>query len=285
MRQIQMKTTIVPQATTVAGSSLTSDNWQESGVQAISCDLESLIMRPGMAYLLQLDSLRAYVPWQQTLVLNALLSGKCQQGMYLLRCPIDGHKQSFSLEELLNLISHLAPDVVIFPNALTPRMVCRYYTEVNHPQPVSFFSKEALEASGEHTGAGVYLRWETSQSEVDWLTEVAAYEPMPRYVFGEFDVPMIQKLIEMGVCYIASDTPAADAMKGYLYTKSGGIALDNPGYADEFMPIDADCSCSTCQQQFTRAYLHHLLSQTPLLCQRLLLQHNLYFVTSLLKLK
>ena len=38
-----------------------------------------------------------------------------------------------------------------------------------------------------------------------------------------------------------------------------------------------NCSCETCSQGFTRAYFHHLLQHTPLLAQRFLVIHNVFF--------
>ena len=46
----------------------------------------------------------------------------------------------------------------------------------------------------------------------------------------------------------------------------------------QFETIDPECTCPTCSQQFTKAYLHHLLQQTPLLCHRLLIQHNVFWM-------
>lgn len=76
--------------------------------------------------------------------------------------------------------------------------------------------------------------------------------------------------------WIESDTPAANGMKGRIYTSSGVIDITDSSHALQFFPLDDACACPTCQTGFTRAYLHHLLAQTPLLCQRYLIQHNVW---------
>ncbi len=75
-----------------------------------------------------------------------------------------------------------------------------------------------------------------------------------------------------------SDQPAADAIKGELYSQAGNIQILDPQYRQQFIPIDANCACPTCHKGYTRAYLHHLLQQTPLLAQRLLVMHNVGFI-------
>lgn len=74
--------------------------------------------------------------------------------------------------------------------------------------------------------------------------------------------------------YIITDLPAADAYNGLVYFQRDTIDLKDKAYAMDFNLISSDCQCPTCTQKFTRAYLHHLFEHTPLLCQRLLIQHN-----------
>lgn len=73
----------------------------------------------------------------------------------------------------------------------------------------------------------------------------------------------------------ASDQPARDAVQGSVYTTQGApFSILDATYAMDFQILSPNCTCPTCQQGFTRAYLHHLLQTTPLLCHRLLLMHN-----------
>ena len=76
----------------------------------------------------------------------------------------------------------------------------------------------------------------------------------------------------------ASDRPARDALQGVVYNRDGALSLQDSNFALNFELIDADCACPTCQQAFTRAYLHHLLQSTPILCQRFLMMHNVFWM-------
>lgn len=79
-----------------------------------------------------------------------------------------------------------------------------------------------------------------------------------------------------GEAYYLSDKPANDGFLGYVYTSSGRQSITAVDNVSNFSVLDVACACPTCQQKFTRAYLCHLYQHTPLLCQRLLIQHNVY---------
>ncbi len=78
--------------------------------------------------------------------------------------------------------------------------------------------------------------------------------------------------------YLLSDKPAGDACAGIVYTQQGIVDIRDDEQRLNFSVIDERCACPTCEQKLTRAYLHHLLAHTPLLCQRFLIQHNVFFV-------
>ena len=48
------------------------------------------------------------------------------------------------------------------------------------------------------------------------------------------------------------------------------------------LPIDQNCSCSTCKN-YTVSYLHHLLKSEELLGLQLITGHNIYFMNDLMK--
>jgi queuine tRNA-ribosyltransferase len=50
--------------------------------------------------------------------------------------------------------------------------------------------------------------------------------------------------------------------------------LKNAGFREDFTPLDETCSCYTCQN-FTRAYLCHLVRAREILAYSLLSIHNI----------
>jgi len=90
----------------------------------------------------------------------------------------------------------------------------------------------------------------------------------------------INKLTLQGIEILAqpidSDAPAKAGMQGQVCAEEGLINILDASMAMDFNPISNHCACKTCQQPFSRAYLHHLLQNTPLLAQRFLIQHNVF---------
>ncbi|WP_203456397.1 hypothetical protein [Legionella sp. MW5194] len=76
---------------------------------------------------------------------------------------------------------------------------------------------------------------------------------------------------------IEANFPAEDAINGCVYDQGQVMNLSDSRYSQDFTVLSAGCACPVCQQNYTRAYFHHLLQHTPLLAQRLLIQHNVHY--------
>lgn len=76
---------------------------------------------------------------------------------------------------------------------------------------------------------------------------------------------------------VEADFPAADAMQGCIYDQGQAINLLDNQYSQDFTVLSTGCACPVCLECHTRAYFHHLLQHTPLLAQRLLIQHNVHY--------
>jgi Queuine tRNA-ribosyltransferase len=74
-----------------------------------------------------------------------------------------------------------------------------------------------------------------------------------------------------------SDQPAIDAIDGRFYFETTSANILDSEFEKDLGLLDKNCQCETCAQGFTRAYLHHLFEHTPLLAQRFLLSHNVFF--------
>jgi len=102
------------------------------------------------------------------------------------------------------------------------------------------------------------------------------------YYQGDLSLADFHQLAERMPCLVESDRPAQDAVSGLVYSEGACLSILDQQMAQAHQVIEAACQCPTCSQQFTRAYLHHLLQHTPLLAQRYLVQHNCYYVQQLL---
>ena len=270
-----MANSLTPVMTTAAGSCLTGANCTEVHINQAAYHLDDLLIKPGLSVLMKVPDLKQYTSWSGTLVLNASNLVTNKTGIYLLTSPYDGSKTQFNALQLMELIVHLKPDAVILPPglvALVPELWSQL-TETIFP----IIAVDAIEQLQISRPYGVYFNADNYKSTVELIEHLDSYSHRPCYVAGTIDLDLIKQLQIKGISYIESDLPAKDALQGTVYTHSGSIDLTQSSNAMDFELIESGCTCPTCSQNFTKAYLHHLYLHTPLLCQRLLIQHNLYY--------
>lgn len=104
----------------------------------------------------------------------------------------------------------------------------------------------------------------------------------PRYLMGVGTPCNIIEAVSRGVDLFDCVMPSRNARHGHLNTWSGIRNIMNAKYAEDELPIDEECGCSTCQRH-SRAYLRHLFKANEMLAMRLAVMHNLYFYNTLME--
>ena len=110
---------------------------------------------------------------------------------------------------------------------------------------------------------------------VDYLPE-----GKPRYVMGIGTPDYILEAIEHGVDMFDCVEPTRLARHGMAMTAHGRISLDKSRFAEDFEPVDPECSCYCCRN-YSRAYVRHLIKQNEIFGAMLLSEHNLHFLIRL----
>ncbi|OIP22954.1 tRNA guanosine(34) transglycosylase Tgt [bacterium CG_4_10_14_0_2_um_filter_33_32] len=105
-------------------------------------------------------------------------------------------------------------------------------------------------------------------------------EDKPRYLMGVGEPEDLLEAIERGIDMFDCVVPTRMARNGAVWTKKGRIDLNLAKYKLDPKPIDK-CSCKTCQN-YSRAYIRHLLKEKEVLGIRLTTMHNLHFIISLM---
>ena len=101
----------------------------------------------------------------------------------------------------------------------------------------------------------------------------------PRYLMGVGSPLEVIEAIMRGVDMFDSVFPTRNGRHGMAITSEGAINLRRAEFKTDRKPIDENCDCYTCQN-FTRAYVHHLLREKEILGMHLLSLHNVCFMTS-----
>ena len=132
-------------------------------------------------------------------------------------------------------------------------------------------------------GIGGYSVGEEHEVMFQTLGQVAAALPedKPRYLMGVGNPTTLVKAVGVGVDMFDCVLPTRTARMGTAFSSSGRMNMRNAKYTHDFGPLDPHCTCSTCQN-YSRAYLRHLVKQKEMLGGILLSIHNLHFLIDLM---
>ena len=124
---------------------------------------------------------------------------------------------------------------------------------------------------------------ESTQEMYHIIEAVEPFMPAnkPRYLMGVGTPVNILEAVERGIDFFDCVMPSRNARHGTIFTSRGIMNMRNAKYELDDRPLDESCNCPTCQN-FSRAYIRHLLKATEMLAMRLTVIHNLYFYNNLM---
>lgn len=148
----------------------------------------------------------------------------------------------------------------------------------------------AMPFDGMAIGGNLGNTFEAMYSVLDW-TIAELPRDKPRHLLGIGDIPSIFEAVERGVDTFDCVSPTRNARNGGLLKRFDDdgkplakfrINMRNAKYATDTRAVDETCSCYTCQN-YSRAYLRHLLKAGEQLAHSLATIHNLHFMAELMK--
>lgn len=137
---------------------------------------------------------------------------------------------------------------------------------------------------------GSYTSKQVLYQVLDW-TVPFFQDDKPRHLLGIGEVQDLFEGVARGIDFFDCVSPTRRGRHGnlYLHPKNGGhkennftMQVTNARFTTDPEPVDPGCHCFTCQN-FTRAYLQHLIKADEQLGQRLGSIHNEYFIVNLVK--
>lgn len=131
-------------------------------------------------------------------------------------------------------------------------------------------------------GIGGYSVGEPHELMLESLGPVCEAMPQdaPRYLMGVGNPTTILEAIALGVDMFDCVLPTRTARLGTAFSSEGRLNLRNARFANDFGPLDPECTCPTCSG-YTRAYLRHLVNTKEMLGAILLTTHNLHYLLDL----
>ncbi|HHE72708.1 MAG TPA: tRNA guanosine(34) transglycosylase Tgt [Chloroflexi bacterium] len=104
----------------------------------------------------------------------------------------------------------------------------------------------------------------------------------PRYLMGVGTPEDLVEGVARGVDIFDCVLPTRVARNGQALLRAGKLNMRNARFAADPAPIDATCTCYTCQH-FSRAYIRHLMIAREMLGATLLTIHNLHTMLQLIR--
>ncbi|PIQ51739.1 MAG: tRNA guanosine(34) transglycosylase Tgt [Comamonadaceae bacterium CG12_big_fil_rev_8_21_14_0_65_59_15] len=159
--------------------------------------------------------------------------------------------------------------------------------------------QESLEALVEMDLPGYAVGGVSVGEPKDEMLRIMAHTPhrlpwhKPRYLMGVGTPEDLVEGVAQGVDMFDCVMPTRNARNGTLFTRFGDLKMRNSRHRSDHAPLDATCTCYTCQGitrpngmvsgGFSRAYLHHLDRCGEMLAPMLLSIHNLHYYLNLMR--
>ncbi len=234
---------------------------------------------------------------------------------------LDGSKHVFTPESSIRIQEELGADIILAFDECTSPLAGRAYTHESMHR-THRWARQSLEAKGSDKQAlygiiqggywedlrkesteviasmpfdGIAIGGSLGESKADMVNVLDWVTPMlpqnkPRHLLGIGDVVDIFEGVERGVDTFDCVIPTRFARNGHAMMTPGtpGLSsrntlnLKNAQYKDDLRPVDSRCNCYCCQE-FSRAYIRHLLKANEMLGCQLLSIHNLNFLMRLLE--
>ena len=300
---------------------MTPEEVSATGAQIILGNTFHLMLRPGTEIINQHGSLHDFMNWKepiptdsgvfQVFSLDALR--KITEEGVRFSSPVNGDKVFLGPEESMQVQRALGADIVMIFDECTPYPATE--SEARQSMELSLrWARRSRDAHGDNPAAlfgivqgGMYpalrqaslaglkdigfegyalggLSVGETRAEREMIlqqTVMAMPEQSPRYLMGVGTPEDIVEAVYSGIDMFDCVLPTRNARNGHLYVSDGIVKLRNSANKTDIRPLDAACSCYTCQN-YSRAYLHHLDKCNEILGARLNTLHNLTYYQDLM---
>ncbi len=312
----------MPVGTQATVKTLTPDDLYQIGVEIVLANTYHLYLRPGEDLVKKAGGLHSFMNWKKGILTDSggfqvFSLSKLRQinddGVYF-NSHIDGSRHFLTPERVMEIEEKLGADIAMCFDECAP-YPCSYEEAKRAVDRTSSWARRCKYAHNREdqvlfgiVQGNVFpdLREKSAREIVGLdfpgyaigglsvgepkremyntleLVDCLLPKDRPRYLMGvgapEDLVEGVKRGIDMFDCVL----PTRLARHGTVYTRKGKITIRNAGFAEDFLPIDEDCNCYVCQN-FSRAYIRHLIKAGEILAPRLLTYHNLYFLTRLMQ--
>lgn len=312
----------MPVGTAATVKAMLPESVESTGADIILGNTYHLMLRPTAERIAKLGGLHNFMQWNKPILTDSggfqVMSLSdirkiSEQGVEF-KSHIDGSKHMLSPERSMEIQHLLGSDITMIFDECTPfpatHEVAKASMELSlrwaQRSKDAFIKREGYGLFGIIQGS-VYedLRIQSTQAlqdiEFDGMAigglavgegqeimfEVLDYTVphidthKPRYLMGVGKPTDIVGAVQRGVDMFDCVIPTRSGRNGQAFTRNGTINIRNSKYAEDTAPLDDQCSCKACQN-FSRAYIHHLVKSNEILGSMLMTWHNLHYYQDLM---
>lgn len=312
----------MPVGTQATVKTMTPHELVDAGAEIILSNTYHLYLRPGSDLIKEAGGLHQFMNWQRSVLTDSggfqvFSLGKLrkisEEGVEF-RSHLDGSKHFISPEKSMEIQMELGADIaMVFDECapypadydyvkkskdLTSRWAKRCQARHNRSDQSLFgivqggmyhdlrkaSAYELSELDFPGYGIGGLSVGEPKDIMYEVLDELIPHMPKdkPRYLMGVGSPDYLVEAVFRGVDMFDCVLPTRIARHGTVMTRTGNLTVRNQPFARDFMPIEEDCTCYTCQN-YSRAYIRHLLKANEILGMRLASIHNVTFLLRLME--
>jgi queuine tRNA-ribosyltransferase len=303
-----------PVGTQATVKSITPSQLSELGASLVLSNTYHLYLRPGDQLVAEFDGLHNFMNWSGPMltdsggfqVFSLSETRKIDQDGVTFKSHIDGSTHKFTPERSIAIQENLGADIIMaFDECAQP-----YDRDYNlrAMQRTHAWAQRCLEAKKRPDQAlfgivqgGIFtdLRQQSAEfiagldfpgnaigglsvgeTKEEMNTVLESVDPIlpqdkPRYLMGVGTPLDIVNAVMRGVDIFDCVLPTRLARHNAAMTRFGRLNMMNAVFSKDPRPIDENCGCYTCQN-FTRAYIRHLIVAKEMLSATLLSIHNLH---------
>ena len=311
----------MPVGTCATVKTLSPDELKALGAQIILSNTYHLYLRPGHSLIAEMGGLHTFMNWDRPIltdsggfqVFSLADLRKIREDGVEFRSHIDGSSHYFSPEKVMEIEMALGADIAMAfdecaPWPLEPRKVreamdrthrwaARAKAVHTHPRQALFgivqggtvkeLRQQSAKTLREMDFPGYGIGGLSVGEPKPLMDEMLDYtvpelpEDKPRYLMGVGSPDCLVEGVARGVDMFDCVLPTRIARNGTVLVPEGKLVIRNAEYARDPRPIQEGCGCYACQN-FSRAYIRHLLKAGEVLGIRLTTIHNLYYLTHLM---
>ena len=312
----------MPVGTQATVKAMTPDELKSLGAEIILSNTYHLAMRPGENLIKEAGGLHTFMAWDRPIltdsggfqVFSIAPLRKISDDGVLFASHINGSRHFFTPERSIEIQQALGSDIIMAFDECAP-YPCEYdYAKAAMERTHKWLTRcRAAHTDGRQALFGIVqgsvypdLRIQSAEfiagmdlagnaigglsvgepkpQMYEMLETLVPYLPAnkPRYLMGvgspDCLIEGVARGIDMFDCVLQTRT----ARNGLAYTFAGKMNMLNAKYEHDFSPLEEGCDCYACQN-YSRAYIRHLIKAGEILAARMLTWHNLRFTMRLME--